>query len=66
MPWKTIYLLPSHLNDAGLIAHEKVHVEQIVRLGPFKFTFLYLWYNLKYGYWDNPLEVEARTLSGYS
>jgi len=28
--------------------------------GKFKFTCRYLWWTLKYGYQDNPYEVEAR------
>lgn len=65
-PWSVVYVLPSHENDRGLLAHEQVHLDQITRLGPTRFTVLYLWYNLRYGYWNNPLEVEARQISGHS
>jgi hypothetical protein len=66
MPWKTVYVLKDELNNKGLLAHEQIHINQIERLGSLKFISLYLWYNLKYGYYNNPLEIEARTLSGYS
>jgi len=65
LPWKTVHMLDDpHLNH-GLLQHEAIHVEQIDRLGPFKFTVLYLWYLLRHGYWDNPLEIEARNRSGH-
>ena len=63
-PWSTVYVLPGHETNPHLIAHEQVHLDQVQRLGPAKFTVLYLWYNLRYGYWNNPLEVEAREVSG--
>lgn len=65
MPWSTVYILPEQLSNKGLLAHEKVHLDQIAKVGPLKFTILYLWYNLKYGYWNNPLEIEARNISGH-
>jgi len=43
-----------------LVAHEQHHIEQVRRMGWLKFYALYLWYQMKYGYRDNPLEVEAR------
>jgi hypothetical protein len=32
-------------------------------MGAVRFTLTYLWYQIRYGYWDNPLEVDARTRS---
>lgn len=66
MPWQTVYVRPDRLNDEGLILHESVHIEQIQREGAFRFSIKYLWYSLKYGYWNNPYEVEARSKSGYN
>lgn len=43
-----------------LVRHELKHVEQYRRLGYFRFLALYGWYSLYYGYYNNPLEVEAR------
>ena len=56
----TVFVLAEHQDDVDLIAHELVHVEQIRRMGRVKFLVTYLWYQLKYGYRDNPLEIEAR------
>ncbi len=58
-PWRRVYMLEAWAEHPGLIAHERVHLEQIDRLGPVRFTVLYLWWCCRYGYWQNPLEVEA-------
>lgn len=42
------------------LRHELKHVEQYQRYGWIKFLALYLFYSIKYGYYDNPLEKEAR------
>lgn len=42
-----------------LLAHELVHVEQYHRLGFFKFLYNYMKSHYKYGYKDNPFEIEA-------
>ena len=52
--------------NKGLIEHEKVHIDQQQRGWLIGFYVKYLYYNIKYGYWDNPYEVEARKLSGHS
>ena len=39
--------------------HESVHHDQIKEHGWFKFMFLYFYYSLKFGYDDNPFEIEA-------
>lgn len=59
LPWG-IFILPGSLNDARLIKHEQHHVLQIKRYGVVGFYVRYAWYSLRYGYWNNPLEVEAR------
>lgn len=58
--WNTIYLRPGYENDAALIQHEQVHLEQIERDGRVLFSVKYVWWLLCYGYLDNPYEVEAR------
>lgn len=40
--------------------HETCHIEQVKREGRFKFVCKYLWFNIKYGYRNNPYEIEAR------
>lgn len=64
MPWGVVYALPERIGDAGLAAHEAIHLEQIARMGGARWAVTYLWYLLRYGYWANPLEVEARERSG--
>ena len=41
--------------------HELVHIEQIKREGKLKFLFKYLFYLIRYGYDNNPYEIEARS-----
>lgn len=43
-----------------LEAHELEHLAQIKREGVIKFCLKYLWYLIRYGYKNNPYEVEAR------
>lgn len=43
--------------------HERVHVAQMRKHGVLKFYALYLWYSIRYGYWNNPFEIEAREKS---
>ena len=59
----TIYMLAEHRNNSALLAHELVHVEQIRRMGRVRFALMYLWYQVRHGYQNNPLEVEARNRS---
>ena len=64
MPWRTIYVLREHWHDPVLRRHERVHIEQIERDGAIRFTVLYLWYLVRYGYRQNPYEVEAYAREG--
>lgn len=56
---KPYMLSESHYN------HEAIHIKQVKEHGRLKFICKYLWYNIRYGYKNNPFEVEARKLSGY-
>ena len=42
------------------IRHERKHQEQWQRYWYVGFLVLYVYQYLKYGYWDMPLEIEAR------
>jgi hypothetical protein len=55
-----IFIIEERLQDERLIRHEKEHWRQAQELGTIKFYARYLWYSLRYGYWNNPLEVQAR------
>lgn len=65
MPWKTIYIRKDLINEEKLINHEIVHVDQIDRLGWFNWLLKYFYYQIRYGYKNNPLEIEARKKSGW-
>ena len=43
----------------AVFKHEYIHIEQVRRMGWFKFYFLYLIESAKNGYRDNKYEVEA-------
>jgi len=58
--WNTIYVLPGHEHNERLLRHERKHLEQIERDGRLVFSIRYLWWLCRYGYWNNPYEVEAR------
>lgn len=47
--------------------HEFIHVWQYKTLGwwGIKFLLLYLYYSIKYGYTNNPFEIEARDKSRF-
>lgn len=53
----------NNLIPIKLYKHEQVHIEQVKREGRFKFICKYLYYNIKYGYKNNPYEVEAREVA---
>ena len=55
-----VYILAERLADERLVKHEQAHWAQYERMGALGFYTAYLWYTLRYGYWNNPLEVEAR------
>lgn len=56
---RTIVVHPDSPLTERLLRHELAHVEQW-RRRPLTFPVLYLWNHLRYGYRDNPYEVEAR------
>ena len=47
-------------SDPAWRRHEDKHKEQYRREGWLKFVVKYLYYQIKYGYYNNPYEVEAR------
>lgn len=58
--WYTIYVLPGHEHDQRLLRHERKHLEQVERDGRLVFALKYSWWAIRYGYWMNPYEIEAR------
>ena len=59
--WPFIFIWPKdYLKDNKLITHEKKHLEQWKKYWIIGFLPVYIYQVIKYGYWDSPLEVEAR------
>ena len=54
------FIFISDKRDEELLKHEKVHIRQQVQGLIIVFVIRYVYYLLRYGYWDNPFEVEAR------
>ena len=55
-----IYILAERLDNERLVRHEQAHWAQYERMGFLGFYLTYLWYTIRHGYWNNPMEVEAR------
>lgn len=64
-PWG-IYILANRVEEERLVRHEQAHWAQYERMGALRFYATYCWYTLRYGYWGNPMEVEARKAEGQS
>ncbi len=56
---RTIVVHPDAVLTPRLLRHELMHVRQWQR-DRLVFPFRYAWYHLRYGYRNNPYEVEAR------
>lgn len=48
------------LENEAWLRHEVAHVMQWLQHNYVRFTILYLWYSIRYGYKNNPLEQSAR------
>ena len=59
--WPFIFMVDK--SDLVLLEHEKVHIKQQLRGWLIGYAIKYLYYNWKYGYRDNPYEVEAREIA---
>lgn len=56
LPWRVVYY--TELDD-DTIRHESVHDAQRLRDGFILFTVRYWWWHFRYGYDNNPYEIEA-------
>ena len=56
--WDTIYYRTEPTQS--LRHHELQHIRQMHRDGKFIYFFKYNWYWIRYGYKNNPYEIEAR------
>ena len=59
-PFLVLVAPSEYKTEEELIKHEKKHVQQQRRMGWIPFYFVYFYNNYKYGYYNNPLEIEAR------
>ena len=60
-PWPFIFIYPKdYVTDLSLIAHERVHLKQWKQYWIVGFLPVYVYYHIRYGYKNNPLEIEAR------
>jgi len=55
-----IFVLAGARVTPRLIAHELAHVDQIQRLGWVHYVVRYVTLLARYGYWNHPMEIEAR------
>lgn len=60
LPWGAIYLRGKYLFDPWLREHELCHIRQMERLGRVRFVVRYAYELARFGYWQSPLEEEAR------
>lgn len=65
MPWRRVYILAEWIDNPIIRRHELVHIEQIDRDGAVRFSVKYLWWLLRYGYSQNPYELEAYARDGH-
>ena len=49
-----------NLQNEKIKIHEEIHMEQYEKYTWLGFIALYTFYSIRYGYWNNPLEIEAR------
>lgn len=61
--WGVIYIRKGHEANKQLIAHERCHLAQMRSSGKLAFTVKYLYWLIRYGYYNNPYEVEAREIA---
>ena len=59
--WKMVFIAPTTVLDPELLLHELRHVHQF--LGRRTFPLSYLWQSLRYGYYRNAYEIDARRYS---
>ena len=60
LPPVGIFILAARMDNERLVRHEQCHWQQAQRMGFLGFYLTYLWYTIRHGYWNNPMEVEAR------
>ncbi len=60
LPPLGIFILAERLGEDRLVRHEQAHWAQAQRMGVMRWYLTYIWYTIRYGYRNNPMEIEAR------
>lgn len=55
-----MFSLPAEKITESLFRHELEHAYQQIREGRLRFYLKYFYYSLRYGYHNNPYEIQAR------
>ena len=55
-----IYILPEDINNVSLVRHEQKHWMQYKEMGLLRYYTTYIYQVVKYGYYNAPMEIEAR------
>lgn len=55
-----IYILPEQLDNNRLIKHEQQHWRQWQQMGTLRYYLTYFYQVLRWGYYNSPMEKEAR------
>lgn len=58
--WNVIYMAPGYEHNVLLLRHERKHIEQMRRDGKLVYLIKYSYWLLRFGYRNNPYEIEAR------
>jgi len=61
LPPLGVYIIAERMDDVQLARHEQRHWAQAREMGVLRWYAVYAWYSIRYGYRNNPLEVDARS-----
>jgi hypothetical protein len=61
LPPLGVYILAERLGEERLVRHEQRHWVQAQEMGVLRWYAVYAWYSVRYGYRNNPLEIDARS-----
>jgi len=57
------FIFTTNINDEVLMRHEMIHIKQELRGWLIGYYIKYYYYQIRYGYDENPYEIEAREKS---
>lgn len=62
--WGQVYIKEDYKSNQMLLKHEWRHVQQMTEDGVIIWNLKYIAYQIIYGYWNNPYEIDARKFAG--